>query len=339
ANGCSTTATVTLTQPPLLTATAVSTPVLCNGGTTGTATVAASGGTPGYTYSWAPSGGTGVTASNLAAGTYTCTVTDANSCTTTNTVIVTNTNGPTATASVNSPLCAGWIVNLSSSGGATYSWTGPGGFTSTLQNPVISPGTVASSGIYSVTVTDAGGCTNTTTVSVVVNPMPIVGMTFAANDTITLGQSVTLTASGAAGYVWDNASTATSIIVSPTATGDFTYCVYGTTAGCIDSQCVDIHVKKLDCGELFFPNAFSPNGDHANDELCVYGAQCITVFQLYIFDRWGEKVFESTDPAFCWDGTYKGKALNAGIYAYYLNASVTGTADPIIKKGNVSLVK
>src|SRR5687767_3033656 len=89
ANGCSKTASVTITQPSTLVATMnAPTHVLCNGGT-GSASVVASGGTPAYTYSWSPSGGTAASAAGLVAGTYTVTVTDANGCSKTASVTIT----------------------------------------------------------------------------------------------------------------------------------------------------------------------------------------------------------------------------------------------------------
>jgi hypothetical protein len=95
ANQCTITKTVTITQPIAVTATTTQTNVSCNGGSTGSASVTATGGTAPYTYSWAPSGGTLATASNLAAGNYTCTITDANQCTITKTVTITS-NAQTA---------------------------------------------------------------------------------------------------------------------------------------------------------------------------------------------------------------------------------------------------
>ena len=66
---------------------------------------------------------------------------------------------------------------------------------------------------------------------------------------------------------------------------------------------------------LLMPNAFSPNGDGIND---IYkpksGYQNITEFRAYIFNRWGQKLFEWTDPATGWDGTYKGSPVKDGVY-------------------------
>ena len=66
---------------------------------------------------------------------------------------------------------------------------------------------------------------------------------------------------------------------------------------------------------LLMPNAFSPNGDGIND---IYkpkeGYQNIKEFRAYIYNRWGQKLFEWTDPATGWDGTYKGKPVKEGVY-------------------------
>ncbi|MDV7393673.1 hypothetical protein RZS08_20015, partial [Arthrospira platensis SPKY1] len=96
-------------------------------------------------------------------GTYSVTVTDNKGCSAVATTSVTVNPNPTVTASSNSPVCAGYTINLNSTatGGTTpytYSWAGPGGFTSTAQNPTRSNATLAMSGTYSVTVTDNKGC-------------------------------------------------------------------------------------------------------------------------------------------------------------------------------------
>lgn len=94
---------------------------------------------------------------------------------------------------------------------------------------------------------------------------------------------------------------------------------------------------KNECAEIFVPNAFSPNNDMENDLECVLG-NCIQDFYFAIYDRWGEKVFESTDPKNCWDGTYKGKLMNTAVFVYYLQATLNN-GETIKKKGNVSLIR
>lgn len=93
----------------------------------------------------------------------------------------------------------------------------------------------------------------------------------------------------------------------------------------------------LECDVLFIPNAFSPNNDGENDMECVF-SNCIETLSLVIYDRWGEKVFETTDPKVCWDGRYQGKLLNTAVFVYSMKATLI-TGEEIIKKGNVSLIR
>lgn len=114
---------------------------------------------------------TGVT--NAAAGIYTLTVTNSAGCSASTTVSVTVNTVDLPTAVANTP-CAGGDLNLTGgpSGMATYSWTGPNGFTSTEQNPTITGVTAAAAGTYTLTITNPGGGTASTTVDVVINPLP-----------------------------------------------------------------------------------------------------------------------------------------------------------------------
>jgi gliding motility-associated-like protein len=105
----------------------------------------------------------------------------------------------------------------------------------------------------------------------------------------------------------------------------------------IDDVWVSEVKDSTECGEVFIPTAFSPNKDGNNDLECVFG-NCIQSMVFKIYNRWGEMVFESTEPATCWDGTYKGKELNTGVFVYYLNATLT-TGEVITKKGNLSLFR
>jgi gliding motility-associated-like protein len=96
-------------------------------------------------------------------------------------------------------------------------------------------------------------------------------------------------------------------------------------------------ITDIICGELFFPTIFSPNGDGLNDEQCVFG-NCIQAIYWAVYNRWGEKLFETEDKNACWDGTFKGSSLNTGVYVYNLKA-VLINGEIIKKSGNLSLVK
>ncbi|MBL7889085.1 MAG: gliding motility-associated C-terminal domain-containing protein [Bacteroidia bacterium] len=311
-------------------------------------TISASSTTTGATYNWTgagiTAGGTTATPTVNAAGTYTVTVTDpANGCTATTTVSVSaNSTAPNVTAGATTPInCTSGIGTVSANStttGATYSWAGPG---------VVSGGTTATpnvnaAGTYTVTVTDpSNGCTATTIVTAANSPGPIAS---AGTDvTITGGTSTTLTATGGGTYLWSTGETTSAITVTPTATTD--YCVTVTdTAGCSDSACVRVTVDIV-CGELFVPNAFSPNGDNYNDKFRVkVNPDCVMEVQLFVYDRWGEKVFEAStaDAASVtgWDGTFNGKALDNAVFVWYLNITLTNDPTNQIKqKGNVSLIR
>mgnify|MGYP000185300392 CR=1 FL=1 len=91
------------------------------------------------------------------------------------------------------------------------------------------------------------------------------------------------------------------------------------------------------CGDVFIPSAFTPNEDLSNDVLCVYG-KCIRTMNLKIFNRWGEKIVETEDKEFCWEGAYKGVRLESAVFHYVLEATLT-TGASIVKKGNISLIR
>ncbi|MBL7944984.1 MAG: gliding motility-associated C-terminal domain-containing protein [Flavobacteriales bacterium] len=89
---------------------------------------------------------------------------------------------------------------------------------------------------------------------------------------------------------------------------------------------------------LFVPSAFSPDNSAKNDAQCLYGTDCITSMTFNIFDRWGNKVFESTDPEACWDGTFNGQALDPAVFVYHLRATLANE-EVVEKQGNITLVR
>jgi gliding motility-associated-like protein len=149
--------------PTITLTTSNQTNVLCNGGTTGKATVTAAGGQANYTYTWSPGNLTGNTQTTLAAGTYTVSVTDANNCPGSTTVTITEPTALSAVATVTQNEDCGQhngAITSSASGGTSpyiYSWSNGAG----TQN-ISSVG----AGNYTVTVTDANNCTATASVSV-----------------------------------------------------------------------------------------------------------------------------------------------------------------------------
>lgn len=164
ANNCQASKSFTLTQPSPFSVTPSSTNILCNGASTGSASVSVSGATPGYTYTWSPSGGSGATASNLAAGSYTVSIKDANNCSTSNNFILTQPTAFSVSTSQSNVSCNGGsngTATISVSGatpGYTYSWSPSGATTATA--------TSLSAGTHTVTIKDANLCTTTRTFTI-----------------------------------------------------------------------------------------------------------------------------------------------------------------------------
>ena len=90
-------------------------------------------------------------------------------------------------------------------------------------------------------------------------------------------------------------------------------------------------------GDVMVPNAFSPNGDGNNDVLFVLGTNVLK-FELNIFNRWGKRVFTSTNQSDGWDGTFKGQKENNGVFAYSL-VYTTPDGTQHSTKGNITLIR
>lgn len=155
-------------------------------------------------------------------------------------------------------------------------------------------------------------------------------------DTIAIGNTITLSASGALTYLWDDGSTTSTYTVIPIQTT--TYCVIGSNNNCPDTVCARVYVVECSSGKLFIPTAFSPNGDGQNDELCVYGTACIKTLQLSIYNRWGELVYESSNPDDCWNGKFRNKQMDGAVFSFSLNA-ITTANELVLLKGNITLVR
>ena len=89
---------------------------------------------------------------------------------------------------------------------------------------------------------------------------------------------------------------------------------------------------------IYSPNAFSPDGDGINDLFKISGQGMID-FQIEIFNRWGQMVYESIDLSNGWDGTFKGKNLPTGTYVYKIKTSKYGVEQKLVKNGTVALVR
>ncbi|MBI2269340.1 MAG: gliding motility-associated C-terminal domain-containing protein [Bacteroidetes bacterium] len=238
-NGCTSTATASVTEPTVVTASTTATTAICTAAT-GTATVTSGGGTSPYAYLWNANSQTTTTASGLTAGTYSVTVTDFNGCTvvTTATVIGTNGAGAASVAVQSNVLCFGGTtgaLTANMSGGTspfTYAWTS----SSTAQTA-----TGLTLGSYTVTITDANGCQTVSSGSIT-EPTAIFGSTTSTDATCgSSNGSATVTGGGGTGtltYTWDaSANNQTTTTATGLASGSYVVtitdgnsCTFTTTA-------------------------------------------------------------------------------------------------------------
>lgn len=200
-------------------------------------------------------------------------------------------------------------------------------------------------GDYTLEVVDAEGC------SVSYGPIQVNGVSPAnitvnpTETTILSGENVPIsvqldpTQAGASISWSPTTGLSCNDCFDPTAspTEDITY--FATVIdenGCETVVEVSIEVENI-CGEPFAPTIFSPNGDGINDVFCIHG-ECIDALSLAVYNRWGERVFLTEDPNECWDGTYRGEALNTGVY-FFKASGTTSDGLSIELSGNITLIR
>ncbi|MDB5284002.1 MAG: hypothetical protein JWO06_3077, partial [Bacteroidota bacterium] len=345
AHACTATiSNISITQPTLLTVTDTFTNVSCPGKTDGTVTAFASGGTPAYVYAWSNGAGNVNPDINLGKGTYIVTVTDANNCTATVSQDIIELPGIILNSTVHNILCPplqNGFVELSvttSFPPVTFVWS----------NGSHSPNNFSlGDGTYYVTVTDANNCVKDT--SFTIKTDTIMTVLVSPHDTsIDLGNSVNLTAitNGVGGNI-------ASIVWSPVNGLDCSDCVspvstpiqsiYYVATVVSDSGCVAIdtgNVIVVPTYDIFIPNVFTPNGDGNNDYFEVFGNKKIwKEFEVQVFDRIGEKVYESNDMNFKWDGIYKGKYMMPAVFVYQIHLTYIDNHTEKLYKGSVTLVR
>ncbi len=249
AAGCTATANASVTVVNLPTAVLNSNSPVCIGGAL---TFTASGGTINLT---GPNGfasaATNPTISNVTAaanGIYTLVVT-AGSCSASTTSSVTVNPLPVPLAGSNSPVCIGQPIIFTGNGGTGYSWSGPGGYSSAVQNPTIAVASATNAGSYTLTVTNANGCTNTITTNVTTNALPVIAPL--SNPTVCLNTTINLSANGGSGYLWSGPNGFSSVAQNTTITnatsamaGQYTVIVT-SAAGCTNSAISTVSVLPL----------------------------------------------------------------------------------------------
>ncbi len=310
--------------------------------------VMATGGAAPYTFEWS-NASTENLLTDLTAGSYEVTVIDALGCTQSTSVQIEDLSGPEiATIDIIDADCDGRNsqVNISLSAttnNAEVTWKNDAGevvFTGTnVQN--LAPGT------YEIDVTNEAGCTTTETLNI----GQFTGVSLTVNDHVKmdLGTSARLETyvnTNDVTYEWFPAdglscTDCPNPEANPTATTLYTV-VVTNAGGC--SATHEVLVQVVPKEDVFIPNAFSPNGDGINDFFTVYGGSNVAMIKnLRIFDRWGTEVYGNEDfmpnmEQEGWNGSFKGKILDMGVYIYFVEVEyIDGSTS--VQKGDLSITK
>jgi gliding motility-associated-like protein len=312
----------------------------------------------GLTYNWDFAGGNILSGSGsgpytidwTSGGTYTVniTITDSNNCSNTESHTVIIDPLPVAAFSANAIGCTPITVDFqnNSIGGNSYFWDLGDGTTSTQTNP----SDTYTAGTYDVTliVTSPDGCKDTLTQTGFVNSLNIpiadfsitqpynvaVDESQATYDFVNLSQYATT-------YQWDFGDGSTSTDENPQHHYSTLDTFEVTLIACNGYCCDTIVIGKIivvSYNEIYFPSAFSPDGDGQNDFFHELGQLGIVSLHYSVYNRWGQVVFETSDIAGKWDGTFHGEPADVGVYVWYADAVMINTHE-LKRQGNLTLVR
>jgi len=260
-------------------------------------------------------------------------------------VIVPSLPVPVGDAGTDIPICFEDNTQLNGSGGVTYSWS-PSTF---LDNPnianprVINP--ASGTHVYHLTITDPNGCRSLADeqVAVIVAAPPLIGI---VRDTVVaINQPLQLNAtdannSGFINYIWTPSTGLNDpFIPNPIAIldRDITYTIKAKTISDCEGAAL-VNVKVYQGPEIYVPTAFTPGGDGLNDLLKVTPVGMKEFHFFSIYNRWGERVFTTSDPRNGWDGNIKGIPQASNTYVWMVEA-VDYKGNKVFRKGTVTLIR
>jgi gliding motility-associated-like protein len=286
-------------------------------------------------------------ASPVATQTYLVTATSEFGCTKSDEVTITVIDKVNTIISGDFDLCMGestqLVTDILDAGytGVQVIWTPVNYLSSPTElSPYITPATTTEYRMIAF----SGSCEpDTQYVTVVVNDLPKVEIV--KDRMVSIGTSINLSVS--------TSSIIDEIVWGPSHLLDCTICdnprFTATTSQIImveitdNNGCKATDEAKIDvvghCGDdVFIPNTFTPNNDEFNDKLYVRNLSLEGLKAFRIFDRWGKLVFETTNINDGWDGTFKGRTLNTGVFAYYVDV-ICSNGQTTRKTGNVTLLR
>ncbi|MBA3665389.1 MAG: gliding motility-associated C-terminal domain-containing protein [Bacteroidetes bacterium] len=273
------------------------------------------------------------------------------------TLIVVNTDGckdtaqqvitvgvpPSLSVNASSLICVGNTAQLGATGGGSYQWTPTVSIDyANIANPSASPSITTT---YSVVITATNGCVFLLTTTVNVSQYSAGPVSAIADPPYVItGNGTTLIYLGAPGSLvsWlpgGSTTPSTGYTVSATPDRPTTYTAVVNTGAC--NQRTTVHVEAYTEGcidkDVYIPNTFTPNSDGHNDLFIVRGLKVQEVY-FAVYNRWGEMVFETTDKTKGWDGIYKGRPADVGVFGWYLRVKCFN-GEETFRKGNVTLIR
>ena len=266
--------------------------------------------------------------------------------------ILSNLNPAAPTISTNSITgCSPLTVDLQTSGinGTTYTWNANG---VAIGNGANISELFTNSGCYDITlIATNGNCSATTTITdlICVENTPNAAFTSSTLEFNGGNENISFTnnSTGADSYLWDFGNGTTSTITNPTATysgtnGNTLVTLYAfTNNGCVDSTSIVITYEEV--AIFYVPNSFTPDQDEFNQTWGPVFTQGFDPynFDLFIFNRWGEIIWESHDAKGRWDGTYgtSGSKCPDGVYTWKIGFKPKETDKKIQLTGHLNLLR
>ncbi len=237
-------------------------------------------------------------------------------------------------------------ITTGSNGNGTLSYWTDQACTNSLLNPT----SISSSNTYFIQSTSLTGCVDIDAVNVIVNSLPIASFVPTPVELTGLNSNSTMVNNSinAVTYSWDFGDGETSILTSPTHEfpgemgGSYTITLTATSEfGCVDQAVANVNVKE----ELIYyvPNTFTPDHDTYNETFLPIFTSGYDPYDytLYIFNRWGELIFESHDAKIGWIGNYgaTGEMVQEGTYTWKIDFKLKNATERQIIVGHVNILK
>jgi gliding motility-associated-like protein len=233
------------------------------------------------------------------------------------------------------------LINVISTDGQSIAiqWNGPDGFNTSIPAYAFDSLTLAQAGLYTVAATNPENCTDTRQLTVQVNPAPQVQITYDSEILCAGTQHMLDAGSGYESYLWQDGSPLQTFIAREA--GDYSVRVFNAY-GCPGEAKVTLIPCTL---SLSIPNAFTPLGTPGLNDVfkpVLTGDVVPSIFFMQIYNKWGQKIYETNDYDAGWDGNVNGMPAPSEVYSYVISFAVPGYIEAEVDSpvsGSVTLLR